>query len=77
MGLSGFVWAITPIFMHGFQNHLAKVFSFRRSSAILKYFLDRLKVNVTLEGQLIKWSKTGHVLAITSTFMHGFQNSFA
>ena len=35
-------------------------------------FLDRLKVKVTLEGHIneIFW-------AITPTYMHGFQNSFA
>ena len=27
------------------------------------------------EGQMIKWSKIELVQAITSTFMHGFQNN--
>ena len=31
---SGFVWAITSTFMHGFQNDLAQLFSMRRRSAI-------------------------------------------
>ena len=35
----------------------------------------RLKVKVTLEGQMINWSYIELVWAITSTFMHGFQNN--
>ena len=31
---SRFVWAITPTFMHGFQNFLALLLSMRRRSAI-------------------------------------------
>ena len=38
---------------------------------------DRLKINVTLEGQMIKWSKIELVRTITSTFMYGFQNNLA
>ena len=30
----GFVWAITSAFMHGFQNNVAQLLSFRSSSAI-------------------------------------------
>ena len=63
--------------MHGFQNNFAQVFSFGSSSAILNICLGRLKFKVTLEGQMIKWSKIELVLAITSTFKHGFQNNFA
>ena len=51
---SGFVWVITPTFMHGFQNYLTQ-FLFLRSSVIWN-FLGSLKVKVTLEGQMIKWS---------------------
>ena len=40
-------------------------------------YLGRLNVKVTLEGQIIKWSKIELVRAVTSTFMHGFQNNFA
>ena len=29
MHLSGFVWALTSTFMHGFQNNLAHLFSLR------------------------------------------------
>ena len=36
--------------------------------------LRRLKVKVTLEGQMIKWSLIELVRVITGTFMHGFQN---
>ena len=32
------VQAITSIYMHGFQNYFAQVFSWRCSSAILKHF---------------------------------------
>ena len=39
----------------------------------MKHSSDRLKVKVTLEGQMIKWSYTKLVQAITSTFMHGFK----
>ena len=38
----------------------------------LKHFLGRLKVKVTLEGHINE-----HFWAITTTYMHGFQNDFA
>ena len=41
-----------------------------------KHLFGWLKVKVTLEGQMIKWSQIVFVRAITSMFMHGFQNSF-
>ena len=53
---SGFVWAITSIFMNGFQNNLAQLVSLRSSSAIRNISLGKLKVKVTLEGQMIKRS---------------------
>ena len=31
---SGFLWAITCTFMHGFQNNLAQVFSLTSTSAV-------------------------------------------
>ena len=31
---SGFVWVITPTFMHKFQNYLTQVLVFRRSSVM-------------------------------------------
>ena len=34
-------------------------------------------MKVTLEAQMIKWSQIELVWAITSTFMHGFQNKLA
>ena len=37
---------------------------------------ERLKVKVTLESQMIKWSLIELVRVITSTFMHEFQNNF-
>ena len=64
---------MTPTFMDGFQNNLAQFFYWRSSSAIWNICLDRLKVKVTLEGQMIKCQP---VRVITSTFMHGFQNNF-
>ena len=48
--------AITPTFMHGFQNNSAQVFSLTSSSAIRNICLGMLTVKVTLEGQMIKWS---------------------
>ena len=63
--------------MHGFQNSFAQVFSLRSSNAICNTGFRRLKVKVTLEGQMIKWSYIELVEDITSTFVHGFQNNFA
>ena len=39
----------------------------------------KVKVKVSLEGKMIKWSSVELVRAIpvTSTFMHGFQNCVA
>ena len=47
--------AKTSAFMYGFKNNLAQLFSFR--SAMWNICSGRLKVKVTLEGQMIKWSK--------------------
>ena len=38
---------------------------------LFETFLGRLKVKVTLEGHINE-----HFWAITSTYMHGFQNDF-
>ena len=54
--LSGFVWTITSIFIHGFQNDMVQLFSMMRRSAIGNICSGRLKVKVTLEGQMIKWA---------------------
>ena len=69
---SGFVWVITPLIMHGFQNYLTQFLFLMRRSVIWNIFLGRLKVKVTLEGHIneLFW-------AITPTYMHGFQNNFA
>ena len=40
-------------------------------------FLGRLKVKVTLEGQMIKWSQIELVRALNCTFMHVFQINLA
>ena len=52
--------------------HCAWVCASVRICAIWNIFLGRLKVKVTLEGHIneLCW-------AITPTYMHGFQNSFA
>ena len=54
--------------MHGFQNNLVQLFSLRSSSAIWNIGCGRLKVKVTLGGQVIKWSYIELVRAITSKF---------
>ena len=56
--------------MHEFQNNLAQLF-------IENICSGKLKVKVTLEGQMIKWSKIELVRAITSIFIYGFQNNMA
>ena len=65
--------------MHGFQNNLAQLFFLRRSSTYrLKHTCsDRLKVQIPLESQMIKWSLIELVQAINSTSMHGFENNLA
>ena len=40
-------------------------------------FSRRLKVKVTHEGQMMKWSSVELFRATTSTFIHGFQNKLA
>ena len=75
--LSGFDQAMTSTFTHGFQNNSAQLISWTRRSVIYNICSDRLKVKVTLESQVIKWSYIELVRAITSTFMHGFQNNLA
>ena len=63
--------------MYEFQNNFAQVFSLRSSSAISSTCSGRLKIKVTLEGQMMKWSKIELFRATIPTFMHGFQNNFA
>ena len=65
------------IYMHEFQNYLAELFSLTSRSAILNICSGRLKVKITLEDQMIKWSQIEFVQAITCTFMHEFQNNVA
>ena len=77
MVINKLVRAITPTFLFGFQNSFEQVFSLKSSSAIWNICLGRLKVKVTLEGQMIKWSYIELFGAITSTFMRGFENNFA
>ena len=52
---SGFVRAITSTFMHGFQNNYAQLFSWQVEVSVETFFSDKLKVKLTLEGQMIKW----------------------
>ena len=54
--LSGFVQAITCTFVHGFQNNLAQLVSLKSKIATGDICSGRLKVKVTLDGQMIKWS---------------------
>ena len=63
--------------MHGFQNNLAQLLFLRSTSVIRNICSGRLKVKVTLEGQMIKWSWIELVQALTSTSMHRFQNNLA
>ena len=52
--LSGFVLAITCIFMHGFQNNLVQFSVIRKS--VISNIRGMLNVKVTFEGQMIKKS---------------------
>ena len=63
--------------MHEFQNNLAELFSLTSRSSVLNICSGRLKVKITLEDQMIKWSQIEFVQATTSTFMHGFLNNLA
>ena len=47
------------------------------SCSFLNICSGTLKVKGILKGQMIKWSKIVFVWAITSTFIHGFQNESA
>ena len=69
---SGFVRAITFIFIDGFQNYLTQLLSLRRRSAIRNIFIGRLKVKVTPKGHI-----NYLVHAVMPIFIHGFQNNFA
>ena len=40
----------------GIQKNFAQLLSLRMRSAVQNIYLHRLKVKVTLEGQMIKWS---------------------
>ena len=62
--------------MHGFQNNMAQLLSSKRKSAVQNICLPRLKVKVTLEGQIIKWSEIELVRDITCTFMHCYTPNF-
>ena len=50
----GLVRAITCTFVDGFQTNLAQFFSLKSEGAILNIGSGRLKVKVTLEGQMMK-----------------------
>ena len=50
------VRAITCTFMHRCQNSFAQLLSSKKRSAVRSICSRRLKVKVTLEGQMIKWS---------------------
>ena len=74
--LSGFIQVIPCTFVHGIQNNLAQLASLRSKSAIRNICSGRLKVKVTHDGKMIKWSQIELVRAISCTFMHGFQNDW-
>ena len=63
--------------MHGFRYNLPELFSLKSTNAFCNICSGRLKVKVIPEDQIIKLSKIELVWAITSTFMHGFQNNLA
>lgn len=48
---------VRATFMHEFQNNVAQLLSLSSRSAISNIYSDRLKGKVTLECQMIKWSK--------------------
>ena len=56
--------------MHEFQNNFAQLLSLRRRSAVQNICFRRLKVMVTLEGRMIKWSLIELVGDITCALMH-------
>ena len=62
--------------MQGFQNYFAQLLSSRRKSAVKNICLRRLKVKVTHEGQMIKWSEIELVRNITCTIMHCYAPNF-
>ena len=53
---SGFFRAISSTYMNEFQNNLAQLLCLTSRSAIRNIYLSRLKVKVTFEDQIIKWS---------------------
>ena len=68
-------FSVTCIYMDGFQNNLTQLFSLNSRSVIWNNISGSLKVKVTLEGQLMKWSLIELVRDITSPFVHDFQNN--
>ena len=76
---SRFNLAKTSIFVHGFQNYLAQLFSLRKSRAMRNTYSGRLQVKVTLWGQNDKMVVTNSVrcMCITCSFVHGFQKNLA
>ena len=56
--------------MHGFQNYVAQLLSSRRRSAVKNICFRRLKVKVTLEDQMTKWSYIELVRDIICLLMH-------
>ena len=61
--------------MHGFKIIFAQLLSLRRRSAIQNIYVRRLKVKVTLEGQMIKWSYS-ELGDLTCTLMHCYAPNF-
>ena len=63
--------------MHGFHNNLGQLLSLRSISAIRIICSGRLKVKVTLEGKMRKWSYIELVCAMTCTIMYEFLTNLA
>ena len=68
---SGFVWVITPTFMHGLFDIVVVL---EEEKCHLKHFLGRLKVKVTLEGHI---NELFLAITLIYIYMHEFQNNFA
>ena len=71
--------------MHGFQNNLAKLFSFKSKGAIGNICSGMLTVKVIREDQMIKWSKViffspflqdGGTTFMTSSLLSCVRNPF-
>ena len=74
------------MFMHGFKNNLAQLFSLRSKSAICNNFFESaidepgIVVTTSVRCMCVRCScvwPSGFFRTITCTFVHGFQNNLA